>query len=102
MAFIIVTSVGLPEEPLPRRRYGLLGFACLLDLRRHSCRHPPGNVLADLVDERRGKQLAPRKLFSSFMATRFGISESDNLADRDPEITKVPQDAIDEEIDGLV
>jgi hypothetical protein len=33
VVFIIVTSARLPEEPLPGRRSGLLGFACLLDLR---------------------------------------------------------------------
>src|SRR5205823_3567024 len=76
VVFIIVTSAGLPEEPVPTRRSVLLEFTCLLDVRA-TLAITSRQRLADLVDEHRRKCACSAHAFFSFMTTRFGISEND-------------------------
>src|SRR5207249_2114674 len=75
VVFIIVTSAGLPEEPVPRRRSVLFDFTCLLDLRA-TLAITSRQGLADLVDEhRRQRACSAHAVFFRFGDSLWNFRE---------------------------
>jgi hypothetical protein len=83
VGFIIVTSAGLPEEPVPRWRSVLLDFTSLLDL-RVTLAITSRQRLADLVDENRRQ----RACSAHAVFFRFGDSVW-NFRERQSSVARV-------------